>query len=595
MIQIRHKVITWGGGVNSALYYDPLVPTQANGSTIAANATVLAPAAGTIRNLSVRLLAALGGSDAITVAFNKNGSASGVTVTITDPATSGADTSNEMVLAAGDSFVLFRTGSGFPAAGTAMVSFEWEPDDGDTSIYGFGGSKDQIATSTHRDGLLDGGDGVSGWDGTADQCKTLIGLAGTITAWRIILTTAPGAGDTRTFTIFKNGTAQDGAGGTPDTRITISDTATEGNASFSLSTSSGDYLWVETSHTGTPATTRATGSVAFVSSTAGRWHVGACSTDNYDATATEYYFASGLSDAFSATETNHQFISGQTPYQLGEMIGRLQVAPGSGKSVTFTLRNEQANTVQAITFSDTDTSAATAGAIITIAALTELSIRSLPSGTPTVTNSFPKIAFWGQNVPATVQASFVCGEGGTITSSRTFLGNMDAVTRTVSEPNTFVVGADLFKHMNAATGGVWYGFKEVALTNAEIKALRATPKTLVAAPGTGKVLEFVSAVLLLDYGGTNVFTESADNLAIRYNNGSGVIVSEAIETTGFIDQAADTLTNAIAKADTIAAKSGSEGLALVLHNTGDGEIAGNAGNDNLLRVKVRYVVWSTGW
>jgi len=31
----------------------------------------------------------------------------------------------------------------------------------------------------------------------------------------------------------------------------------------------------------------------------------------------------------------------------------------------------------------------------------------------------------------------------------------------------------------------------VTLTNADIKALRATPKTLVAAPGTGKFLEFV--------------------------------------------------------------------------------------------------------
>lgn len=136
---------------------------------------------------------------------------------------------------------------------------------------------------------------------------------------------------------------------------------------------------------------------------------------------------------------------------------------------------------------------------------------------------------------------------------------------------------------------------EVALTNAEIKALRATPKTLVAAPGAGRVLELVSIVLFHDYGGTNVFTETADNLAVKYNNGSGAAASETIEMTGFIDQSADTMTVGVAKNDQIVAKSGCENLALVLHNTGDGEFGGNAGNDNVMRAKVSYRNHNTGW
>src|SRR5690348_5819671 len=67
----------------------------------------------------------------------------------------------------------------------------------------------------------------------------------------------------------------------------------------------------------------------------------------------------------------------------------------------------------------------------------------------------------------------------------------------------------------------------VTLTNAEIKALRAAPKTLVAAQGSGKVIEFVSAVLKLS-GGANALTESTDNMAIRYTDGSGAIVSQEI-------------------------------------------------------------------
>lgn len=136
---------------------------------------------------------------------------------------------------------------------------------------------------------------------------------------------------------------------------------------------------------------------------------------------------------------------------------------------------------------------------------------------------------------------------------------------------------------------------EISLTSAQVKALRATPITMVQAQGAGTILRFLGAELLLDYGGNNGFTETADNLAIRYTDGTGVIVSGAIETTGFIDQTGDTATGAIPVIDGIVAKAGCENRALVLHNTGDGEIAGNAANDNVVRVKVWYSVLTSGW
>lgn len=135
---------------------------------------------------------------------------------------------------------------------------------------------------------------------------------------------------------------------------------------------------------------------------------------------------------------------------------------------------------------------------------------------------------------------------------------------------------------------------EVAITNAELKAIRATPKTLVPAPGSGKALKLLGGVLLLDYG-SNALTETADNLAVKYTDGSGAAVSETIECTGFIDQTADTLTSIEPIKDAIAAKSGSENKALVLHNTGDGEYGGNAAADTVLRAKILYTVVTTGW
>jgi predicted RecA/RadA family phage recombinase len=132
-------------------------------------------------------------------------------------------------------------------------------------------------------------------------------------------------------------------------------------------------------------------------------------------------------------------------------------------------------------------------------------------------------------------------------------------------------------------------YATVNLTNGQIKGLRAAPKELVAAPGANKFIEFVSAQLFLDYG-ANVLTESADNLAVKFENGTGAAVSQAIEATGFIDAAADTLTNALPKIDAIVASANAINKALVLHNTGDGEYAGNAGADTTMKVKVAYRV-----
>lgn len=134
-------------------------------------------------------------------------------------------------------------------------------------------------------------------------------------------------------------------------------------------------------------------------------------------------------------------------------------------------------------------------------------------------------------------------------------------------------------------------FAEISLTDTNMKALRATPIELVAAPGAAYVLELVSATLIFDY--TAAYTESADNMAIKYTDGSGVQISDDIEATGFVDATADTITFARKKVDGIVAASGAANKALVLHNTGDGEYGGgNAANR--VRVKVSYRVWATG-
>ena len=129
--------------------------------------------------------------------------------------------------------------------------------------------------------------------------------------------------------------------------------------------------------------------------------------------------------------------------------------------------------------------------------------------------------------------------------------------------------------------------KVVQITNAQIKALRASPKELVAAPGAGWFLELRKAILCLNYG-SNVLTESADNMVIEY--GGGQDITGAIEATGFIDATGDSYCTVYPAAIPVAAKAAIENRAIQLFNTGDGEYAGNAGLDTTMTVIVEYWV-----
>jgi len=76
----------------------------------------------------------------------------------------------------------------------------------------------------------------------------------------------------------------------------------------------------------------------------------------------------------------------------------------------------------------------------------------------------------------------------------------------------------------------------VTVTSAELLALNATPKTILAAPGAG--LAIIPRLVLVNkpagtaYGGI----ATGEDLVLKYTNGSGSQCSSAIETTGFLDQ-----------------------------------------------------------
>ena len=77
--------------------------------------------------------------------------------------------------------------------------------------------------------------------------------------------------------------------------------------------------------------------------------------------------------------------------------------------------------------------------------------------------------------------------------------------------------------------------KWITVTAAEIKALNATAKQLVAAPGAGKGLVFKGAKIRKSAGTAYDGIAAGEDLAICYTNISGVQVGGQ-ECTGFMDQ-----------------------------------------------------------
>lgn len=142
----------------------------------------------------------------------------------------------------------------------------------------------------------------------------------------------------------------------------------------------------------------------------------------------------------------------------------------------------------------------------------------------------------------------------------------------------------LLLHSAGAAEGAVLFTADVTVSANELKALNATPKQLVPAPGAGLILVPELVQLFLDYGSAAYDGIAAgEDLNVRYTNGSGAL-AVTIEATGFLDATADAYRWAIPT--TGAAVAGVANAALVL-SMATGEIATG---DSPLKVRTHYRV-----
>jgi len=125
---------------------------------------------------------------------------------------------------------------------------------------------------------------------------------------------------------------------------------------------------------------------------------------------------------------------------------------------------------------------------------------------------------------------------------------------------------------------------DVTITTGELLALNATPKVLVAAPGSGKAIIPVDMQLFLDYNSAAYAGIGAtEELELRHTNGSGQLFA-TVETTGFLDVTAGAYRHIYPLAAAAAAPVDNAALILCL---AVGEVT--TGNSPL-KVRIRYRV-----
>lgn len=149
----------------------------------------------------------------------------------------------------------------------------------------------------------------------------------------------------------------------------------------------------------------------------------------------------------------------------------------------------------------------------------------LPKETP-LTLTAGDVAYW-DNTAFKVNA----------TSSNTLIG----VVETTAGSSATTVRVRLNGGFYPALDASVQRSVDVTVSSAELLALNATPKTIVAAPGSGLAIVPIAALLFLDYG-TAAYAGIAagEDLAFKYTNAAGTQIF-TVEATGFLDATADAI------------------------------------------------------
>lgn len=339
------------------------------------------PVSGVLSFLRLEIAAAPGSGASWTFTLMVNGVDTSVVVTISDSATVGT-WSGSLAITAGDLIIMRVDPANGPATGAVNhTTLEFEPTSPVSSGYV---QKATVTSVTQYVGAF--GAGASNVSG--DAVANLSPLSGDIVAIHGYIAAAASA-STITCTLYKNGVAQDGSGGTPDTRLVIasgSGAAATASLSVTVPMSPGDTFYVEMVRTS--GATRSTSWSCRVDADEPSQSIMAAILGAPSAAANRWApircgeAATGWATATS--DAAHRTTIGPTAITLSDLYVTVASAPTAGKSRTFTVRAADVDSSLSATIADANVEGSDLSDEASVPANAILTIAHVPSGTPTV-------------------------------------------------------------------------------------------------------------------------------------------------------------------------------------------------------------------
>lgn len=358
--------------------------------------------AGTFSKLAVRCPTALSPGQSYTFTVVKNGVDTALTVTINDAGIFGVDAVNTAAFAQGDLFAVKVVPSGTPAVQEDIqISLIFESTTVNQGLISSGHTASTATTKYFP---------PSGLSATSAPDESVrIGnmpTDGEIDTLYVNLNVAPGVGNSRTYTVRKNGA---------DTGLTVTFGAAElgiKSVVAAVSYIAGDHLSFALTSTGTPASGAASLSVRWKPTTAGEAVLFGTQTGGLSASSAGFGAVNGSMQATGIVESEIVNIA-PAAITLSKLRYEISAAPGAAKSRTVRLRKNLTDGNQSLVFTGTlDTELYDYVNTDSFAAGDRLSFSSTPASTPATSN------FGRFSAVATVDA----GGGGVAFSSSDRVG-----------------------------------------------------------------------------------------------------------------------------------------------------------------------------
>ena len=295
----------------------------------------VAASPGVLSNLQFKIDVAPGTGKSWAFTLYQNGVASALTTTISNAATSNADTTHSVTIAANDYLYVSVTPTGTPAAfNTARWSCLFTSTNSKESLIM--GTNQPYTAGTIYSSLMN-----AGQSNTTNELETygVIPTGGTIKNLYVQQSGPSGAGSSYIYTLRKNGASS-------TLTTTLANVSSNSDTIHSVSVVAGDYVDLEIDETGSPGGVVCSWGVTFVATTDGE-SILLGQTIGYSLTSTNYYCYLSTYEDVTASTTENTLYGGQSGPVLKKLYAYLNGAAGG--NIVFTLRANNASTSLAAT------------------------------------------------------------------------------------------------------------------------------------------------------------------------------------------------------------------------------------------------------